>query len=91
MANLVNKVVEREKKCDFLKQQAVIAEEKENQALLELEKTIFKLNNSMNGAATNTTEDNMMVLSDEENSSNDDSNNPILHLNKVVAKGNVSL
>jgi ribosomal protein L17 len=85
LANLVDKVVETEKKCDYLKHQAVIAEEKENQALLELEKTVSKIYNNSNNSSG--AEDMMMVLSDEETSSTDDPQNPVLHLNKVATKG----
>ncbi|CAO3655046.1 unnamed protein product [Mucor hiemalis] len=79
LVNLIDKAVEIEKKCDYLKQQAIIAEEKEVQALLELEKAAMKVYSNMN-------EDPMMVLSDEENSM-EDTQNMILHLNKVVQKG----
>lgn len=71
--------MELEKKCEYLKQQAIIAEEKEMQTLLELEKAAMK-------AYHNVSEDPMMVLSDEENSV-EDTQNMILHLNKVVQKG----
>lgn len=78
LASLVDKVVEFEKKCDYLKQHAILAEEKETQALLELERAAIKAYNN---------EDMMMVLSDEETSSTEDPQNVVLHLNKVVSKG----
>lgn len=77
---MIDKSVEMEKKCEYLKQQAIIAEEKEMQTLLELEKAAMK-------ASHNMSEDPLMVLSDEENSV-EDTQHMILHLNKVVQKGN---
>ncbi|KAI8376940.1 kinase-like domain-containing protein [Blakeslea trispora] len=47
LASLLDKAAEIEKKCELLKQKAVIAEEKEKQIILELEKTIaLKLQNT---------------------------------------------
>lgn len=75
LATIMETVVEYEKKCEYLKQHAILAEEKETQAFLELERAAAKVYN----------EDMMMVLSDEETSSEDP--NVVLHLNKVVSKG----
>ncbi len=71
LSTLEEKIEEYEKKCDYLKQQAIAAEEKEMQALLELEKAVTKVSS-----------EDMMVLSDEE----DNNTAPVLHLNKVIQK-----
>ncbi|KAG2206866.1 hypothetical protein INT47_007623 [Mucor saturninus] len=75
LAKIMETVVEYENKCEYLKGIAVLAEEKESQALLELERTAAKIYN----------EDMMMVLSDEETSL-EDPQHVVLHLNKVVSK-----
>lgn len=72
LASLVERVIEFENKCDQLKQHAIVTEEKELQALNELEKAIKVYYYQQN-------EDTIMVLSDEEDA--------VLHLNKVVSKG----
>ncbi|KAI8094575.1 kinase-like domain-containing protein [Thamnidium elegans] len=69
LANLVERVIEFENKCDQLKQHAIVTEEKELQALNELEKAIKVYYYQQN-------EDTVMVLSDEEDA--------VLHLNKVM-------
>ncbi|GAA5805775.1 kinase-like domain-containing protein [Helicostylum pulchrum] len=71
LANLVERVIEFENKCDQLKQHAIVTEEKELQALNELEKAIKVYYYQQN-------EDTIMVLSDEEDA--------VLHLNKVLSK-----
>lgn len=76
LAKIMETVVEYENKCEYLRGIAVLAEEKESQALLELERTAAKIYN----------EDMMMVLSDEETSL-EDPQHVVLHLNKVVSKG----
>lgn len=82
LATLVDKVVEQEKKCEYLKQQAVIAEEKERQALLDLEKAAASI------AAKLQVNSEDSVFSDESESSySEDHSQIVLHMNKVVAKG----
>lgn len=79
LSNVVQKVVDFESKCEQLMKLALLAEEKELQALAELEKAI-KLAYHHQQHFVN--EDPGMVLSDEE-----DPQQILLHLNKVVYKG----
>lgn len=81
LAALVDKVVEQEKKCEYLKQQAVIAEEKERQALLDLEKAAVSIAAKLQANSEDS------VFSDESESSySEDHSQVVLHMNKVVTK-----
>lgn len=75
LSDIVTKLVDIEKKYDYLKQQAALAEEKEMQALYDLEKAAIHIMNKYETSST--------VLSDEgDNSSVEDV------LNKIPTKGN---
>lgn len=84
LASLVDKVIDQEKKCEYLKQQAIIAEEKEKQALIELEKAAASVAARLQA---HNSEDS--VFSDESESSccEDHHSQDILHMNKVATKG----
>lgn len=75
-------MVDQEKKCEYLKQQAVIAEEKERQALLDIEKAAASIAAKLQANSEDS------VFSDESESSySEDHPQVVLHMNKVVAKG----
>jgi WNK lysine deficient protein kinase len=78
---LLDKALETEKRCEYLKQQAIITEEKEKQALMELEKTI--------AAKIQNIED-PSLLTDEydDRLSAEDTQHDLFHMNKVASKGN---
>lgn len=84
LAALVDRAVDQEKKCEYLKQQAAIAEEKEKQALLELEKAAASIAARLQ---PHSSEDS--VFSDESESSccEDHPSQAVLHMNKVAQKG----
>jgi hypothetical protein len=84
LSTLLEKALETEKRCEYLKQQAIIAEEKEKQALMELEKTI--------AAKLQRVEDSS-ALSDEydERLSTEDAQHDLFQINKVPSKGNKTI
>ncbi|KAK4517447.1 uncharacterized protein ATC70_000783 [Mucor velutinosus] len=83
LAALMDRVVDQEKKCEYLKQQAVIAEEKEKQALLELEKAAACIAARLQ---SHSSEDS--IFSDESESSccEDYPSQDVLHMSKVAQK-----
>lgn len=80
LSTLLDKALETEKRCEYLKQQAVTAEEKEKQVMLELEKTI---------AAKSQNVEETSILSDEcdDKLSTEYSQHDLLEMNKVASEG----